>query len=94
MGTFFPTTKTSKIHRFFNSLRCLAEMGEWHVERGALLKNVTQPFLDPCMVYTPEDKRLEPKNHPIEKENHLQKTIIFRFHVILPGCIYPRLVVF
>ena len=44
MGTFFPTTKTSKIHRFFNSLRCLAEMGEWHVERGALLKNVTQPF--------------------------------------------------
>ena len=26
------------------------------------------------------------KNHPLEKENHLNQTIISRFHVNLPGC--------
>ena len=37
---------------------------------------------------TPRKINMEPKNHPIEKENHLNQTIIFRFHVNLPGCIY------
>ena len=36
---------------------------------------------------TPRKINMEPKNHPIEKENHLNPTIIFRFHVNLPGCI-------
>ena len=29
---------------------------------------------------------MEPKNHPIEKENHLPNHHDFRFHVNLPGC--------
>ena len=36
-------------------------------------------------VYTPENERLEPKNQPIEKENHLPN-LHFGFHVNLPGC--------
>jgi len=31
---------------------------------------------------------MEPQIHPIEKENHLNQTIIFRFYVNLRGCIY------
>ena len=34
---------------------------------------------------TPRKINMEPKNHPIEKEIIFQ-TIIFRFHVNLPGC--------
>ena len=34
---------------------------------------------------SPRKIHMEPKSRPIEKENHL-KTIIFRFHVNLPGC--------
>ena len=37
-------------------------------------------------VYTPKKINMEPRNHPIEKENHLNQTIIFRFHVNLRGC--------
>ena len=46
---------------------------------------------------TPEDERLEPKNHPIEKkENHLpiKPSWLQVPAVNLPGCIYPHLVVF
>jgi len=35
---------------------------------------------------TPQKINMEPKNHTIEKENHLNQTIIFRFYVNLPGC--------
>ena len=31
---------------------------------------------------------MKPKNHPIEKENHLPSTSIFGFHVNLPGCMF------
>ena len=34
--------------------------------------------------YTPENERLEPKNHPYEKEHHLNQTSICVYHVILP----------
>ena len=33
---------------------------------------------------TPLKSNMEPKNHPIEKENHLTKPPFFRFHVTFP----------
>ena len=39
------------------------------------------------LVVLPGKPYMKPKNHPIEKENHLQQTSIFWFHVNLPGCI-------
>ena len=32
---------------------------------------------------TPQKINMEPKNHPIEKENHLNQTIIFRFKLLI-----------
>ena len=34
---------------------------------------------------TPLKFNMEPKNHPTEKENHLNQTSIFRFHVKFQG---------
>ena len=40
-----------------------------------------------CSNSSPEDERLEPENTaPLEKENHLNQGIIFRFYVNLRGC--------
>ena len=36
--------------------------------------------------YTLENERLEPKNHLFEKENHLNQTSMFGFHVNFQGC--------
>ena len=45
-----------------------------------LILTSSQPF-------TPWKINMEPKNHPIEKENHLNQTIIFLVHhVNLPRC--------
>jgi len=35
---------------------------------------------------TPWKINMEPKDHPIEKGKNIFQTIIFRFHVYLPGC--------
>ena len=35
--------------------------------------------------HTPLKINMEPKNHPIEKENHLNQTSMFEFHVNIPG---------
>ena len=37
--------------------------------------------------YTPEDERLEPENTPLEEENHLNQTIIFRIYINPRWCI-------
>ena len=37
-----------------------------------------------------ENERLEPKNHPVEKENHLSNLNFFEFHVTFPGCLHIR----
>ena len=37
---------------------------------------------------TPLTINMEPKNHSIEKENNLNETTTFRFHVNLPGCFF------
>ena len=42
-------------------------------------------FLGMVSLHTPLKFNMEPKNHPIEKENHLNQTIIFRFHVKFRG---------
>ena len=35
---------------------------------------------------TPRKINMEPTNTPLEEENHLNQTIIFRFYVNLQGC--------
>ncbi len=36
---------------------------------------------------TPLKIAFEPKDHPIEKENHMNQTSVYRFHVNFPGCV-------
>ena len=33
-------------------------------------------------LYTPYKNKMEPQNHPVEKERHLQQTLIFRFNML------------
>ena len=33
-------------------------------------------------LYTPYKNRMEPKNHPVEKEHHLKQTLILRFNML------------
>ena len=33
-------------------------------------------------IYTPENEQLEPKNHQIENEHHLNQTFIFGFKML------------
>ena len=44
---------------------------------------------------TPPETNMEPENHPIEQENHLNQTSIFGFHVLVgaqptPSCSFAR----
>ena len=41
-------------------------------------------FVRPYFVHTPWKMNMEPENTPVEKENHLNQTSIFRFYVTLP----------
>ena len=41
-------------------------------------------------LYTPRKINMEPENTPLEKEHHLNQTIIFRFYVNLLRWILPE----
>jgi len=43
------------------------------------------PNVSKSLQDTPLKFNMEPKNHPTEKENHLNQTSIFRFHVKFQG---------
>ena len=62
--------------RGFNNLICQEASPNWIAMCGQYMA-----------VHTPPKTNMAPKNHPFRKENDLNQTSIFGFHINLPGCI-------